>query len=81
MLEGRPHIVDMIKNDEISLIVNTTEGKQAIADSFSLRRNALMHKVSYTTTIAAARASVMALEDLGSDRVTRLQDLHKELQA
>ncbi|MBS0601765.1 MAG: carbamoyl-phosphate synthase large subunit [Proteobacteria bacterium] len=79
--EGRPHIVDMIKNDEISLIVNTTEGKQAIADSFSLRRNALMHKVSYTTTIAAARASVMALEDLGSDRVTRLQDLHKELQA
>ncbi|MFQ5488924.1 MAG: carbamoyl-phosphate synthase large subunit, partial [Gammaproteobacteria bacterium] len=46
--EGRPHIVDMIKNDEISLIINTTEGKQAIADSYAIRREALLHKVTYT---------------------------------
>src|SRR5574344_1911818 len=50
--EGRPHIVDMIKNQEISLIINTTEGRQSIADSFSIRRNALQHKICITTTIA-----------------------------
>ncbi|KZY14459.1 carbamoyl phosphate synthase large subunit, partial [Alcanivorax sp. HI0035] len=49
VLEGRPHIVDMIKNDEIALIVNTTEGKQAIRDSFAIRRSALQHRVFYTT--------------------------------
>ncbi|PWV60464.1 carbamoyl-phosphate synthase large subunit [Plasticicumulans acidivorans] len=79
--EGRPHVVDMIKNGEISFIVNTTEGKKAIADSFSIRRSALMNKVSYTTTIAAARATVMALDAIDNDHVNRLQDLHKELQA
>ncbi|TCO82973.1 carbamoyl-phosphate synthase large subunit [Plasticicumulans lactativorans] len=79
--EGRPHVVDMIKNDQISLIVNTTEGKQAIADSFSIRRNALMHKVSYTTTIAAAEATCLALDYIDTDTVNRLQDLHEELQA
>jgi len=81
VLEGRPHIVDSIKNDEISLIVNTTEGKQAIADSFTIRRSALQHKVTYTTTIAATRATVLALKALGSEQqVSRLQSLHKELQ-
>ncbi|HXH04795.1 MAG TPA: carbamoyl-phosphate synthase large subunit, partial [Candidatus Competibacteraceae bacterium] len=81
VVEGRPHIVDMIKNDQIDLIINTTEGKQAIADSFSIRREALMHKVSYTTTIAAAQATCMALGVPASGEVYRLQDLHKELQA
>ncbi|MDQ2696640.1 MAG: carbamoyl phosphate synthase large subunit, partial [Pseudomonadota bacterium] len=81
VLEGRPHIVDMIKNDEIDLIVNTTEGKQAIADSYSIRREALMHKVSYTTTIAAARAICLALDAIASDNVNCLQDLHRELKA
>ncbi|MBE0762920.1 hypothetical protein, partial [Escherichia coli] len=42
--EGRPHVVDMIKNDEVTLIINTTEGRQSIADSYSIRRNALQHK-------------------------------------
>ncbi|MGQ0656527.1 MAG: carbamoyl-phosphate synthase large subunit [Chromatiales bacterium] len=77
--EGQPHIVDMIKNDEISLIVNTTEGKQAIADSFTIRRTALQRKVAYTTTMAGAFATVMALEHQASSQVNRLQDLHKEV--
>ncbi|MDM8565847.1 carbamoyl-phosphate synthase large subunit [Candidatus Halobeggiatoa sp. HSG11] len=76
--EGRPHIVDRIKNDEISFIVNTTEGKQTIADSFTIRRTALQHKVSYTTTIAGARATMLALKTLDATEVNRLQDLHQE---
>ena len=76
--EGRPHIVDRIKNDEISFIVNTTEGKQTIADSFTIRRTALQHKVSYTTTIAGARATMLALKSLDPNQVNRLQDLHQE---
>ncbi|HMQ12541.1 MAG TPA: carbamoyl-phosphate synthase large subunit, partial [Candidatus Competibacter phosphatis] len=79
--EGRPHVVDMIKNDQISLIINTTEGKQAIADSYSIRREALMHKISYTTTIAAARATCQALRELDNGSVNCLQDLHRELHA
>jgi len=79
--EGRPHIVDLIKNDRIHLIINTTEGKQAIADSFSIRREALMHKVSYTTTLAAARATCQALRELDNTSVNCLQDLHRELHA
>jgi carbamoyl-phosphate synthase large subunit len=79
--EGRPHVVDLIKNDQIHLIVNTTEGKQAIADSFSIRREALMHKVSYTTTLAAARATCQALRELDNGSVNCLQDLHRELLA
>jgi carbamoyl-phosphate synthase large subunit len=75
--EGRPHIVDMLKNDEISLIVNTTEGKQAIADSFTIRRTALKRKVAYTTTLSGAQAMVMALRGPGSGEVYRLQDLHQ----
>jgi carbamoyl-phosphate synthase large subunit len=73
--EGRPHIVDAIKNDEIDLIINTTEGKQAIADSFSIRRETLNHKVTYFTTIAGAQAMVYALEKLDDREVNRLQDL------
>jgi carbamoyl-phosphate synthase, large subunit len=78
VLEGRPHIVDMIKNDEVNLVVNTTEGKQAIRDSYSIRREALHHKVSYTTTLAGARAICFALDYLNSPEVNRLQDLHRE---
>jgi carbamoyl-phosphate synthase large subunit len=77
--EGRPRIVDKIKSDEINLIVNTTEGKQAIAASYSIRREALMHKVSYTTTIAGARAACSALACLDNEEVNCLQELHKGL--
>ncbi len=77
--EGRPHIVDMIKNDQIALIINTTEGKQATADSYEIRRSALQHKVAYTTTLAGARATCLALAEPDEFEVNRLQDLHKEL--
>ncbi|MBD3671317.1 MAG: carbamoyl-phosphate synthase large subunit [Gammaproteobacteria bacterium] len=79
--EGRPDIVDMIKNDEISFIVNTTQGKQAIADSYEIRRQALQHKVGYTTTVAGARATCAALHNLANVEINCLQDLHKELSA
>ncbi len=79
--EGRPHIVDMIKNDEIDLIVNTTEGKQAIRESRSIRREAVHKRVTYYTTVAAARATCDALDHLSEVEVHRLQDLHRELMA
>ena len=79
VLEGRPHIVDMLKNGEVDLIVNTTEGKQAIADSATIRRTALQNKVYYNTTISGARASCMALRSGESHAVYRLQELHTEL--
>jgi carbamoyl-phosphate synthase large subunit len=62
VLEGRPHIVDAIKNGEVALVFNTTEGAQALADSMSLRRAALMMKVPYYTTAAGARAAVEGIE-------------------
>ncbi|CAN5325543.1 carbamoyl-phosphate synthase large subunit [soil metagenome] len=77
--EGRPHIVDMIKNDEISLIVNTTEGKQAIRESDSIRCEAVRRKVTYYTTTAAAMATCLALAHIDAGRVNRLQDLHREV--
>jgi carbamoyl-phosphate synthase large subunit len=77
--EGRPHVVDMIKNGEIDFIINTTEGKQAIADSYTIRASALQQKVSYTTTIAGAHATVRAMARLDIDVVNRLQDLHAEI--
>jgi carbamoyl-phosphate synthase large subunit len=76
--EGRPHIVDMIKNDEIQLIVNTTEGKQAIRESNSIRREAVHRRVTYYTTLAAALATCEALDHLDEVEVNRLHDLHKE---
>jgi carbamoyl-phosphate synthase large subunit len=78
VLEGRPHVVDMIKNEQIDLIVNTTEGKTAIADSFTIRREALQRKVTYTTTISGAHAMIMAMAYPETKHVYRLQDLHKE---
>jgi len=81
VLEGRPHVVDLIKNGEIAYIVNTTEGKQAIADSFSIRREALQHRVTYSTTVAGARALVHSLDFHGSEEVNSLQELHRELSA
>ncbi len=75
--EGRPHIIDALKNNEIDLIVNTTEGTKAIADSAAIRYTAQQHKVFYTTTLAAGFAVCEALK-FGEERtVRRLQDLHK----
>jgi len=80
VMEGRPHIVDLIKNDEINFIVNTTEGAQAISDSFSIRREALQRKVSYTTTIAGGRATLRALDHEEDYTVHSLQQLHRGLE-
>ncbi|MES9813252.1 MAG: carbamoyl-phosphate synthase large subunit [Candidatus Thiodiazotropha sp.] len=77
VMEGRPHIVDSIKNQEVSFIVNTTEGAQAIADSAEIRRTALQYKVSYTTTISGAEATCLALKQLDDLNANRLQDLHQ----
>ena len=62
VLEGRPHIVDAILNKEIDMIINTTEGRQSIKDSFSIRRSALEHSIFFTTTISGGFAIVESLE-------------------
>ncbi len=77
--EGRPHVVDVIKNDEVSLIVNTTEGKQAVRESHSIRREALQHKVTYFTTIAGAKATCMAMDHVDDADVHDLHELHAEV--
>jgi len=79
--EGRPHIVDLIKNGEISLIVNTTEGKQAIRESLPIRGEAVRRNVTYYTTLGAAVATCTALEHLDEIDVNCLQDLHDEVAA
>lgn len=74
--EGRPNIVDAIVNEEVDLIVNTSDGSSSIKDSSSIRREALMHKTCYTTTIAGAFAMVAAMDYLDNVKVTRLQSIH-----
>ena len=76
VLEGRPHIVDAIKNGEVSLVVNTTQGAQAVADSFSIRREALMHNIAYYTTVSGAKAVVDSIVSLKEQELTvkALQD-------
>ncbi|MEM7206674.1 MAG: carbamoyl-phosphate synthase large subunit [Pseudomonadota bacterium] len=81
--EGRPHIVDMVKNDEINLIINTTEGKAAIRDSYEIRREALNKKITYTTTITGGEAICAAIHtqsQIGAAiSVYRLQKLHEDV--
>ncbi|MEI8361909.1 MAG: carbamoyl-phosphate synthase large subunit [Betaproteobacteria bacterium] len=77
--EGRPHIVDMIKNGDISFIVNVTEDKRAVADSYEIRRSALQNKVTYYTTIAGAKAACVGMAHMQELTVESLQDLHKKL--
>ena len=79
VLEGRPHIVDMLKNGEIQVVFNTTEGKQAIADSSTIRRTALRHDVYCTTTIAGALAVCDAVEFGNNVSVYTIQQIHAEL--
>jgi len=75
--EGRPHVVDSIKNSEYDLIVNTTESRHSRLDSETIRRQALTHKVTYFTTLAAARAACEAHRAGNSSSVNRLQALHQ----
>ena len=73
--EGRPHVVDRMLSGGVQLVFHTTEGSQAIADSFSLRRTALTNGIPYYTTVAGARAAVQAIAALrsGSLEVAPLQ--------
>lgn len=77
--EGRPHIVDMIKNGEISFIVNVVEDKRAVQDSYAIRRNALQQKVTYYTTLAGAKAACAGMQHIQDLTVHALQSLHRKL--
>jgi len=77
VVEGRPHIVDKIKSKEIDFIVNTTEGAQAIADSASIRKEALKQSINYTTTIAGAAATIAAYDYLNQQEIYSLKELHE----
>jgi len=79
--EGRPHVVDRIKNDDFDLIINTTAGRRSLRDSYTIRREALQHRVTYFTTLAAARAAVEAHKAADQTGVRRLQTLHKRFDA
>jgi carbamoyl-phosphate synthase large subunit len=78
--EGRPHIVDMIKNGEIAMIINTTdERRSSIQDSYSIRRSALQARVTYYTTVAGARAACTGMQQMGELRAYSMQKLHATL--
>jgi carbamoyl-phosphate synthase large subunit len=78
--EGRPHIVDMIKNGDIVMIVNTTdERRSSVQDSYSIRRSALQARITYYTTVAGARAACLGMQQMGELRAYSVQSLHAEL--
>ena len=80
VVEGRPHIVDMMKNDEIALVINTVvEKRSAIRDSYQIRREALLDRVAYFTTIAGARAAAMGMRNMKELVAYSLQSLQKRL--
>ena len=80
VMEGRPHVVDLIKNKEINFVINTVTGSQAQKDSFSIRRSALQYRIPYTTTISSAKAVVMAIESLLKRelKIKSIQEYHKK---
>lgn len=79
--EGRPHIVDMIKNRHISIIVNTVEDKRARQDSYAIRQAALQHKITYYTTLAGARAACLGMQHMQEIQVYDLQGLHQQIKS
>lgn len=80
VIEGRPHIVDLIKNNELDFIINTTEGRQSILDSHAQRCSAVKYNVNYTTNISTAKAIVQAMAYWQSNNVYKLQMLHDKEQ-
>ena len=80
--EGRPHIVDMMKNNEIHLVINTTSDKKAIGESFAIRRSALVMGIPYVTTIAGATATAFAIKSLveGKLDVKTVQEYHSSVE-
>jgi carbamoyl-phosphate synthase large subunit len=83
VLEGRPHIVDRLKSGEIAMVLNTTVGRQAIRDSYSIRRQTLLSGIPYFTTIAAGAAAVEAIVGAraGKPSVRSLQEYHRAVEA
>jgi carbamoyl-phosphate synthase large subunit len=79
--EGRPHIVDMIKNGQIALVINTTSNKKAVSESYSIRRAALTFNIPYTTTLAGARATALAIKAIieGKLEVKAIQEYQRGL--
>lgn len=79
--EGRPHVVDAIKNREVDFVINTVTGAQAQRDSFSIRRTALQYRVSFTTTMAGAEAVVTAIEMLNQKQmcIKPIQEYHRQV--
>ncbi|MFT5111367.1 MAG: carbamoyl-phosphate synthase large subunit [Parasphingorhabdus sp.] len=77
--EGRPHVVDSIKNREYALVINTPSGKQSVTDSYTIRRETLLHSITYFTTMAGASAAAQAIAIGGDLGVERLQTLHREI--
>ena len=77
--DGHPHIVDMIKNNEVHLIINTTEGARSIKDSFSIRKEAQNHKISLTTTVSGAKAFCKAIKFIDDFEVQDLKERHESL--
>ncbi len=79
--EGRPHVVDMIKNGQVDLIINTTSSKKAVSESYSIRRAALTFNIPYTTTLAGARATTLAIKAMiaGELGVKTIQEYHRGL--
>jgi carbamoyl-phosphate synthase large subunit len=77
--EGRPDIVDMIKNGRIDLVINTTSDKKAISESYSIRRTALTFDIPYTTTLAGAKATALAIKAMKEEKleVKTLQEYHE----
>jgi carbamoyl-phosphate synthase large subunit len=76
--EGRPHVIDHIKNEEISLVINTSTGRKTASDAYLIRRATLVYNLPYATTIAGARAFVQAINALSSGdlQVRSLQEYH-----
>jgi len=74
--QGQPHILDLIRNDTIDLIINTTDGRQAVSDSYYIRQQALGRKIPYTTTLAGAAATCAAVSRRANGPVYRLDDIH-----
>ncbi len=80
--EGRPHVVDMIKNGEIAMIINTTDEKRSsVVDSYSIRRSALQGRVTYYTTLSGARAACLGMQQMGEMRAYSVQELHADMRA
>jgi carbamoyl-phosphate synthase large subunit len=79
--EGRPHVVDRMKNGEIQLVINTTIGSKSVSESYSIRQTALVHRIPYTTTVAGARATAEAIEAMQQKKlsVRTIQEYHQDL--